>query len=52
MRVFIGRDPATGRRIDGSVTVRGSRADAERDLAAMVAAARALGAGQLGSARR
>ena len=39
--MFIGRDPATGRRIDRSVTVRGNRADAERELAAMVAAAEA-----------
>jgi hypothetical protein len=38
--VFIGRDPATGRRIDRSVTVRGSRAEAERELAVMVASVR------------
>ena len=45
--MFIGRDPTTGRRIDRSVTVRGNRAEAERELAAMVAAAeakRAVGA--------
>jgi hypothetical protein len=29
--VYIGVDPASGRRLDRSVTVRGSRADAERD---------------------
>ena len=39
--MFIGRDPATGRRIDRSVTVRGNRADAERELAAMFAATEA-----------
>ena len=37
----IGVDPASGRRLDGSVTVRGSRADAERELAAMVDAVEA-----------
>jgi hypothetical protein len=36
--MFIGWDPATGRRIDRTVTVRLNRADAERELAAMVAA--------------
>jgi integrase len=41
LRVYIGTDPATGRRLDRSVTVRGSRTDAERELAEMVAAARA-----------
>ena len=41
LRVFIGRDPTSRRRIVRSVTVRGSRADAERELAAMVAAAQA-----------
>lgn len=44
--MFIARDPASGRRIDRSVTVRGSRTDAERELAAMVAsveATRAVG---------
>jgi integrase len=39
--VFIGRDATSGRRIDRSVTVRGSRPDAERVLAEMVAAAHA-----------
>jgi integrase len=41
LRVFIGRDPATGRRIDRSVTVHGNRADADRELAQMVATAEA-----------
>ena len=41
LRVFIGVDPETGRRSYRSVTVRGNRADGERELAAMVAAARA-----------
>jgi integrase len=40
--VFIGTDPDSGRRIDRSMTVRGSRTDAERELAATVAAARAV----------
>jgi integrase len=40
-RVYIGTDPATGRRLDRSVTVRGTKADAERELAEMVAAAQA-----------
>ena len=39
--MFIGRDPTSRRRIVRSVTVRGNRADAERELAAMVAAAHA-----------
>jgi integrase len=42
LRVYIGTDPATGRRLDRSVTVRGSKHDAERELAAMVAAAQAV----------
>jgi integrase len=41
LRVFIGVDPTTKRRRYRSMTVRGSRADAERELAAMVAAAQA-----------
>ena len=41
LRVYIGTDPATGRRRDRSVTVRGTTADAERELAEMVAAAQA-----------
>jgi integrase len=41
LRVYIGTDPATGRRLDRSITVRGTRADAERELAEMVAAAQA-----------
>jgi integrase len=39
--VYVGTDPETGRRVDRSVTVRGSRAEAERELAAMVASVRA-----------
>src|SRR6266540_125254 len=42
LRVFIGTDPETGRRRYRSTTVRGSRADAERQLAAIVASARAV----------
>ena len=41
LRVFIGVDPTTKRRRYRSTTVRSSRADAERSLAAMVAAAEA-----------
>ena len=39
--MYIGTDPATGRRLDRSVTVRG-RGDATRELAAMVASIRAV----------
>lgn len=35
--MFVGFDPETGRRVDRSMTVRGSRVEAERELAAMVA---------------
>jgi hypothetical protein len=42
LRVYIGVDPVTGRRLDRSITVRGTRAAAERELADMVAAARAV----------
>jgi integrase len=42
LRVYVGVDPATGRRLDRSVTDRGTRADAERELAAMVASIRAV----------
>jgi hypothetical protein len=42
LRVFIGVDPGTGRRRYRSVTVRGSRAEADRELAAIVAVARAV----------
>jgi hypothetical protein len=42
LRVFIGTDPVTGRRVDRSVTVRGSRGEAERELVAMVASTRAV----------
>jgi hypothetical protein len=41
LRVYIGVDPETGRRIDRSMALRGSRADAERELDAMVAAVEA-----------
>jgi integrase len=41
LRVYVGIDPDTGRRIDRSMTIRGSRADAERELAAMVTAVQA-----------
>ena len=41
LRVFIGIDPDTHRRRYRSMTVRANRAEAERELAAMVAAARA-----------
>lgn len=41
LRVYVGVDPETGRRIDQSMTLRGSRADAERELATMVAAVEA-----------
>jgi integrase len=41
LRVYVGVDPETGQRIDRSMTLRGSRADAERELAAMVAAVEA-----------
>jgi hypothetical protein len=40
--VFIGTDPDTGRRVDRTVTIRANRADAERELAEMVASARAV----------
>ncbi len=36
LRVFTGTDPATGRRCYRSKTVRGNRAEAERELATMV----------------
>jgi integrase len=42
LRVYVGTDPATGRRLDRTVTVRGTRADAERELAAMVASVQAV----------
>ena len=38
LRVYVGTDPETRRRIDRSVTIRGSRADAQRELTAMIAA--------------
>ena len=36
LRVFVGFDPDSGRRVNRSVTVRGSRDDAERELARVV----------------
>jgi hypothetical protein len=51
LRVFVGVDPATGRRRYRSSTVRGSRTDAERALALMVASvrsARAVGGSLVG----
>ncbi|HEX6420508.1 MAG TPA: hypothetical protein VFZ77_18550, partial [Acidimicrobiales bacterium] len=42
LRVYIGVDPASGRRCYRSVTIRGNRAEAERELAAMVASARSV----------
>jgi Phage integrase central domain len=42
LRVYIGTDPVTGRRLDRSVTVRGKRDDATRELAEMVASTRAV----------
>src|SRR5919106_1372621 len=42
LRVYIGVDPTTGRRRYRSMTVRGNRGEAERELAAVVAAARSV----------
>jgi integrase len=42
LRVFVGVDPETGRRRYRSMTVRGSRTDAEAELAAMVSSVRAV----------
>jgi integrase len=42
LRVFVGVDPETKRRRYRSVTVRGSRADAQRELDAMVASTRSI----------
>ena len=49
LRVYAGVDPETRRRRYRTMTVRGSRAEAERELAARVAAVRADGAGGPGS---
>jgi integrase len=49
LRVFVGVDPETGRRRYRSMTVRGNRADAERELAAMVASVRATRSVGVGS---
>jgi integrase len=40
LRVFVATDPDTGRRIDRTATVRGTRSHAEHELAAMVASVR------------
>jgi integrase len=42
LRVFVGVDPETGSRRYRSMTVRGSRTEAERELAEMVASVRAV----------
>ena len=42
LRGYVGVDPATGRRLDGSITVRGNRSDAQRELAEMVARIRCV----------
>ena len=42
LRAYVGVDPETGRRIDRSITVRGNRSDAERELAKMVARVRCV----------
>src|SRR6266498_3397748 len=42
LRVYIGSDAVTGRRVDPSVTVPGSRGDAERELSAMIASVQAV----------
>jgi integrase len=42
LRASVGVDPATGRRLDRSITVRGNRSDAERELAEMVARVRCV----------
>ena len=41
LRVYVGTDPDTGRRIDRTMTIRGNRADAGRELTAMIAAVQA-----------
>ena len=42
MRAYVGVDPGTGRRLDRSITVRGNRSDAARELADMVARIRCV----------
>ena len=49
LRVSAGTDPETGRRRYRTMTVRGTRAEAERELAALVASVRAQGVGGPGS---
>lgn len=49
LRVYAGVDPATRRRRYRTKTVRGTQAEAERELAALVATVRADGAGGPGS---
>ncbi len=49
LRVSAGTDPETGRRRYRTMTVRGTRAEAERELAALVSSVRAQGGGGPGS---
>ena len=49
LRVSAGTDPETGRRRYRTKTVRGTRAEAERELAALVSSVRAQGVGGPGS---
>ena len=42
LRAYVGVHPATGRRLDQSITVRGNRSGAERELAEMVARVRCV----------
>ena len=42
LRAYVGVDPATGRRLDRSITVRGNRGDAQRELAEVVARIRCV----------
>ncbi len=49
LRVYAGVDPETRRRRYRTKTVRGTQAEAERELAALLAAVRADGAGGAGS---
>ena len=42
LRAYVGVNSETGRRLDRSITVRGNRRDAERELAEMVARVRCV----------
>ena len=42
LRAYVGVNPVTGRRLDRSITVRGNRSDAERELAELVARVRCV----------